>query len=191
MPMQVTIKGKNTEVGSKLRERAEEKLAKVERLGSNILAMDVEFSKERNPRVPDAHRVEVTCQAGAHLIRAQASGPDPVTAVDGVLGRLERQIKKLKGRQHHRSHHGESRPVDLAAAEQREAPAVPDLSSEYEARIIRNKDVIVTPMTAGEAAMKMDLLGFDFYLFIEIATNQPAVVYRRRDDDFGLIKPEV
>jgi ribosomal subunit interface protein len=188
MPMQVTIKGKNTEVGSRLRERAEEKLAKVQRFGSNILAMDVEFSKERNPRVPDSHRVEVTCKAGSHLIRAQASGPDPVTAVDGVLGRLERQIKKLKGRQHHRSQHGESRPVATGPAGQTETP---DLSAEYESRIVRAKGVTMTPMNAGEAAMKMDLLGFDFYLFIDTATNLPAVVYRRRDDDFGLIKPEV
>jgi putative sigma-54 modulation protein len=188
----VTIKGKNTEVGSRLRSRAEAKLTKVQRFGGNILAMDVEFSKERNPRVADAHRVEVTCQAGAHLIRAQASGPDPVTAVDGVLGRLERQLKKLKGRQHRRSHHGESRVVDVVAAEQqRDTAPVSDLSDEYEARIMRNKDVVMSPMTAGEAALKMDLLGFDFYLFIEIATNRPAVVYRRRDDDFGLIKAEV
>jgi ribosomal subunit interface protein len=188
MPMQVTIKGKNTEVGSRLRERAEEKLAKVERFGGNILAMDVEFSKERNPRVPDSHRVEVTCKTGAHLIRAHASGPDPVTAVDGVLGRLERQIKKLKGRQHHRPHHGESRVVARPPVEVHETS---DLSGEYESRIVRAKDVTMTPMAPGEAAMKMDLLGFDFYLFIDSATNLPAVVYRRRDDDFGLIKPEV
>jgi putative sigma-54 modulation protein len=188
MPMQVTIKGKNTEVGSRLRERAEQKLAKVQRFGGNILAMDVEFSEERNPRVPDAHRVEVTCKAGSHLIRAQATGPDPVTAVDGVLGRLERQIKKLKGRQHRRPQHGESRPVSNAPVEQRETP---NLSAEYESRIVRAKDVTMTPMSAGEAAMKMDLLGFDFYLFIDTTTNSPAVVYRRRDDDFGLIRPEV
>jgi len=186
--MHVTIKGKNTEVGSRLRERAEEKLAKVERFGGNILAMDVEFSKERNPRVPDSHRVEVTCKAGSHLIRAHASGPDPVTAVDGVLGRLERQIKKLKGRQHHRPQHGESRPVPREA---RETSETPDLSAEYESRIVRAKDVTMAAMTTGEAAMKMDLLGFDFYLFVDTATNLPAVVYRRRDDDFGLIRPEV
>lgn len=188
--MQVTIKGKNTEVGSRLRERAEEKLTKVQRFGGNILAMDVEFSKERNPRVPDSHRVEVTCKAGSHLIRAHASGPDPVSAVDGVLTRLERQIKKLKGRQHHRPQHGESRPVE-AAAPTEDRHEAPDLSAEYESRIVRAKDVSMTPMKPGEAAMKMDLLGFDFYLFIDTATNRPAVVYRRRDDDFGLIKPEV
>jgi putative sigma-54 modulation protein len=186
--MQVTIKGKNTEVGSRLRSRAEEKLAKVQRFGGNILAMDVEFSKERNPRVADAHRVEVTCKAGGHLIRAHASGPDPVTAVDGVLGRLERQIKKLKGRQHQRSPHGESRAVASTAPPE---PESPDLAAEYESRIVRAKDVPMTAMTPAEATMKMDLLGFDFYLFTDIATNLPAVVYRRRDDDFGLIKPEV
>jgi ribosomal subunit interface protein len=75
--MQVTVKGKNTTVPEKLRARAERKLAKLQRFDDRILAMDVEFSEERNPRVADPHRVEVTLTTKAGLVRAHANATDP------------------------------------------------------------------------------------------------------------------
>src|SRR6266508_6432953 len=104
-PMQVTVKGRNTEVPEKLRAHAEQKLAKVKRFDDRILAMDVEFSEERNPRVAEPHKVEVTVTTKSRLVRAQASAADPAAAVDQVVGRLERQIKKLKRRRVDRTQH--------------------------------------------------------------------------------------
>jgi ribosomal subunit interface protein len=105
--MQVTVKGKNTDVPDKLRALTERKLAKVQRFDDRILAMDVEFSEERNPRVADAHRVEVTLTTKHRLVRARASAPDPAAAVDRVIDRLKRQITKLKGRRVDRTKHAE------------------------------------------------------------------------------------
>ena len=105
--MQVTVKGKNTGVPEKVRARAERKLAKLLRFDDRILAMDVEFSEERNPRVSDPHRVEVTLTTKAGLIRAHANATDPAAAVDQVVDRLERQVKKLKGRRVDRTQHAE------------------------------------------------------------------------------------
>src|SRR5215204_4292138 len=105
--MQVTVKGKNTGVPEKVRARAERKLAKLLRFDDRILAMDVEFSEERNPRVSDPHRVEVTLTTKAGLIRAHANATDPGAAVDQVVDRLERQVKKLKGRRVDRTQHAE------------------------------------------------------------------------------------
>ena len=105
--MQVTVKGKNTAVPEKLRARAERKLAKLERFDDRILAMDVEFSEERNPRVADPHRVEVTMTTKSGLVRAKATASDPAAAVDQVVDRLERQVKKLKGRRMDRTQHAE------------------------------------------------------------------------------------
>jgi ribosomal subunit interface protein len=105
--MQVTVKGKNTGVPEKVRARAERKLAKLLRFDDRILAMDVEFSEERNPRVSDPHRVEVTLTTRSGLIRAHANATDPGAAVDQVVDRLERQVKKLKGRQVDRTQHAE------------------------------------------------------------------------------------
>ena len=105
--MQVTVKGKNTTVPEKVRARAEHKLAKLQRFDDRILAMDVEFSEERNPRVADPHRVEVTLTTKAGLVRAHANATDPAAAVDQVVDRLERQVKQLKGRRVDRTQHAE------------------------------------------------------------------------------------
>jgi ribosomal subunit interface protein len=105
--MQVTVKGKNTTVPEKLRARAERKLTKLQRFDDRILAMDVEFSEERNPRVADPHRVEVTLTTKAGLVRAHANATDPSAAVDQVVDRLERQVKKRKGRRVDRTQHAD------------------------------------------------------------------------------------
>ncbi|HEV2917689.1 MAG TPA: ribosome-associated translation inhibitor RaiA [Actinomycetota bacterium] len=105
--MQLTVKGKNTTVPEKVRTRAERKLAKLQRFDDRILAMDVEFSEERNPRVADPHRVEVTLTTKSGLVRAHANATDPAAAVDQVVDRLERQVKKLKGRRVDRTQHAE------------------------------------------------------------------------------------
>jgi putative sigma-54 modulation protein len=105
--MQVTVKGKNTAVPEKLRARAERKLTKLERFDARILAMDVEFSEERNPRVADPHRVEVTLTTRSGLVRAHANATDPAAAVDQVVDRLQRQVKKLKGRRVDRTQHAD------------------------------------------------------------------------------------
>ena len=105
--MQLTVKGKNTTVPEKVRTRAERKLAKLERFDNRILAVDVEFSEERNPRVADPHRVEVTLTTRSGLVRAHANAIDPAAAVDQVIDRLERQVKKLKGRRVDRTQHAE------------------------------------------------------------------------------------
>jgi ribosomal subunit interface protein len=105
--MHLTVKGRNVDVPDKLRAHAERKLSKVQRFDDRILSMDVEFSEERNPRVTDAHKVEVTVTTKAQVLRAEASAHDPSAAVDRVIDRLERQIKKLKGRRVDRTQHAE------------------------------------------------------------------------------------
>jgi putative sigma-54 modulation protein len=185
--MQVTVKGKNTDVPDRLRALAERKLAKVQRFDDRILAMDVEFSEERNPRVADAHRVEVTLTTKHRLVRARASAHDPAAAVDRVIDRLQRQVKKLKGRRVDRTQHAESAktlpPVaPPGPAEEAEEPET--------AEIVRFKKVEMKPMTPEEAVDRMDLLGHDFFLFANAETERVNVVYRRRGGGFGLIEPE-
>jgi len=185
--MQVTVKGKNTEVPDKLRALAERKLAKVQRFDDRILSMDVEFSEERNPRVADAHRVEVTLTTKHRLVRARASARDPAAAVDRVIDRLQRQVKKLKGRRVDRTQHAEStKTLPLAASPGPAEEAAPPDTTE----IVRFKKIEMKPMRPEEAVDRMDLLGHDFYLFANAETERVNVVYRRRGGGFGLIEPE-
>ena len=161
--MQVTVKGKNTGVPEKVRARTERKLAKLQRFDDRILAMDVEFSEERNPRVADPHRVEVTLTTRSGLVRAHASATDPATAVDQVVERLERQVKKRKGRRVDRTQHADGvkgiptlPPEPLEEAAETGGPAGQDEAGPGD----------------GEE------------------TGQGKVVYRRPDGDSGPDEPE-
>ena len=161
--MQVTVKGKNTAVPEKLRARAERKLTKLERFDARILAMDVEFSEERNPRVADPHRVEVTLTTKSGLLRAHANAVDPAAAVDQVVDRLERQVKKLKGRRVDRTQHAEG------------VKAIPPLPPEA---------LQGGPAAPGSAAQDREgPVDAD-------ETDQAKVVYRRPDGVSGPDEPE-
>jgi ribosomal subunit interface protein len=161
--MQVTVKGKNTGVPERVRARAEQKLAKLLRFDDRILAMDVEFSEERNPRVADPHRVEVTLTTRSGLVRAHANAADPATAVDQVVDRLERQVKKRKGRRVDRTQHAEGVKAipPLPPEELGEAPGAPRPAGHDED----------DPVDGDE-------------------TDQAKVVYRRPDGDSGPDEPE-
>src|SRR6266540_141383 len=184
-PMQVTVKGRNTDVPEKLRAHAQQKLTKVERFDDRILAMDVEFSEERNPRVAEPHKVEVTVTTKSRLVRAQARAADPAAAVDQVIDRLERQIKKLKGQRVDRTQHAEG-----VKAMTRVLRPEPDEAS-AEPTFARYKRIEMKPMTSEEAVDQMELLGHDFFLFSNAETQQANVVYRRHNGGYGLIEPEV
>jgi ribosomal subunit interface protein len=161
--MQLTVKGKNTTVPEKVRTRAERKLAKLQRFDNRILAMDVEFSEERNPRVADPHRVEVTLTTKSGLVRAHANAIDPAAAVDQVVDRLERQVKKLKGRRVDRTQHADG------------VKAIPPLPPEPLG------DAPAAPRSTGqdrEGPVDGD------------ETDQAKVVYRRPDGVSGPDEPE-
>ena len=186
--MQVTVKGKDTDVPDKLRALTERKLAKVQRFDDRILSMDVEFSEERNPRVADAHRVEVTLTTKHRLVRARASAADPAAAVDRVIDRLKRQITKLKGRRVDRTRHAEGTKA-LPPIEQPGTDGEPTETPDS-VGIVRFKKIEMKPMSPEEAVDRMDLLEHDFYLFANAETERINLVYRRRGGGFGLIEPE-
>jgi putative sigma-54 modulation protein len=158
--MQVTVKGKNTGVPEKLRARAERKLAKLQRFDDRILAMDVEFSEERNPRVADPHRVEVTLTTRSGLVRAHANATDPSAAVDQVVDRLERQVKKRKSRRVDRTQHADG------------VKSIPTLPPEQLGA--------AAGRTGPDADGPVD----------DDETDQADVVYRRPDGDTGPDEPE-
>jgi ribosomal subunit interface protein len=206
--MQVIVKGRNTHVPPHLKELATHKLEKVQRFLDKILLLEIEFSEEHNPRIADKHTVEVTLTTKAHVLRAHASGPDPTSAVDGVLDKLEAQVKRLKGKfvrrgsrtsramravlrvprtlgeetDNHNARNGRNHPIE--SSEGLEA------GEEDEPRISRVTRFTVKPMTVEEAVLQMESLGHDFYLFVNAESGQAGVVYRRRDGSYGLIEPD-
>jgi ribosomal subunit interface protein len=204
--MQVIVTGRNTHVSSHMKKVATEKLERVQRFFDRINSMEIEFSEEHNPRQADRkHTVEVIMTTKQHTLRAHCSGPDPTSAVDGALSKIESQVKRLKSKWVKRG----SRIAGAKRAKARMVPAaaalrpVPDGSGTVlesdkwstsngagpSALITRVKQFPVKPMTAEEAVAQMESAGHDFYLFLDAESEKAAVVYRRSNGSFGLIEP--
>ncbi len=114
--MRITVNGKNVDVSDEIRDEAIAKLSKVRRLFDRFIEMDVVFSEETNPRISDPVHCEVVLHAKGKYLRASASGPDPITAIDRAEAKLARQVRKLKTQL-------VSKPRREAAARQNGQPA--------------------------------------------------------------------
>lgn len=212
--MEIVVKGRRTEVSERLRRHVLDKLAKLERWDGKIVSVDVEVSKERNPRLSDvSERVEITCVTRGSLIRAEAAAADPYVALDLAYAKLEVRMRKSADRR--RVHHGARTPVSVAAATaglasangHGAAPALaaPAVVLEVDSdtlswgdgglqidgdgpMVVREKTHQAAPMTLDQALYEMELVGHDFFLFVDAETHLPSVVYRRRGYDYGVIR---
>jgi putative sigma-54 modulation protein len=177
MLINVTIKG--VEVPPNLKELAEHKLAKLERLLRKIDTVDIACSKERQWRI-----VEVMINANGLLIRGEDRAADFPSALDNLVDKLERRIRKSHSKKVQRYREAPETRDAWAAALVAEEEAV------VEPRLMRSKRFMLKPMSPEEAAAEMDLLGHDFFVFRNAETEQVNVLYRRRDGHYGLIEPE-
>jgi putative sigma-54 modulation protein len=184
--MDVVIRGKNVKVSESLRTAATEHLTKLDRYANGFARAEVDFSEERNPRIPDNQKCEVLVHVKGHLLKAHASAPEPFAALYAVCDKVEHQVKRLKDKRVARSHPKRIRTqrVEMPALEGDDE----DQEESQTARIVKTKEFTIKPMTAEEAVLQMDLLGHDFFLFTSSETGRAAVIYRRNDGNFGLIE---
>ena len=200
---QVTITGRNVEVPEHFQERVNGKLAKIEKLDPTLTFFHVELQHEPNPRrEAQANRIQITATGKGHLARAEAKEDSFYAALESAVGKMERSLRKVKVRREI-SMGGHRKPkstgeiaAELAAeaaqarAKAEEAPADPyadTVEDHVPGHVVRTKEHPATPMTVDDALSEMELVGHDFYLFINSETNRPSVVYRRHAYDYGLI----
>jgi ribosomal subunit interface protein len=202
----IVVKGRKTEVPERFRRHMTEKLEKIQKLDGKVISLDVEVSKEHNPRQADrCDRVEITLRTRGPVIRAEAAANDPYAALDLAAGKLEARLRKAADKR--RVHRGGSRaPMSVAeataslAAEFDDAKADEPAADEVPSRrsgsleiqgdgplVVREKTHAAPPMMLDQALYEMELVGHDFYLFIDADTGQPSVVYRRHGYDYGVI----
>ena len=200
--MDVVVKGRHTEVGDRLRAQAEAKLSKVVKLDGKVSRIDVEVCEEHNPRLADLRaRVELTCRTRGPVVRAEAAASDPFAALDLATAKLEARLRRAADRR--RVHHGSRTPVSVAAATATTATASMNGSapatesgrdteeteeSDEGPLVVRAKTHEAGPMTVDQALFEMELVGHDFYLFVDADAGVPSVVYRRRGYDYGVIR---
>jgi putative sigma-54 modulation protein len=177
--MEVRVHTRNTSIDDRVRVLAVEKLAHAARVFEHQVGdIDVEVSEQHNPRLAsERYRLEVTTNAAGRVIRVVSAAPTPEAAVNAAVDRLNQQLRRLKERliERHR------RPN-----QKEEAPPV---ESEDSNEIVRIKQFVMKPMTLQEAVLQMELLGHDFYFFLDDSSERQCVLYRRRDGRLGLIEP--
>ncbi|GAA3801888.1 ribosome hibernation-promoting factor, HPF/YfiA family [Cellulomonas soli] len=195
--MEIVVAGRHTEVSPRYRAHLEQKLEKVTQLAPRAQRIDVLVSHEANPRQSgSSERVELTVVDRGPVIRAEACADDRYAALDLALGKLLERLRRTRDRRKDHRNHTPLTPVDVRPP-QPEAPVVeaqvaPDGSVETTLGdspvVIREKVHQAQPMTVDDALYEMELVGHDFFLFIDVETAQPAVAYRRRGWSYGVIK---
>lgn len=208
--MDIVVKGRNVEVPDHYRVHVAEKLQKVERYDQKLIRIDVELFHEKNPRqAGNSQRVEITCASRGPVVRAEACARDFYTALDNALAKLESRLRRSAERR--RVSRGRRTPVSVAAATAALPPPTFDIpvatetttasangngslvtavDEDYDDQpwhLVREKEHSGVPMTVDDALFQMELVGHDFYLFMDKETGRPSVVYRRKAYDYGLI----
>lgn len=168
------IVGRNIDITDAMRSYAEEKLSRLPRFHDQVL--DAKITMSYNQGRPDPATVEVQVNVPGGLVRAEESGADTYAAVDQVVDKLQRQLKRFKGRQLARRSEPLPEPVE-------------DVEEEFEPTIARVKRHVLRPMTAEDAAIQMDALGHDFFMFRNADTGDINVIYLRHDGNYGLLEP--
>jgi len=180
----VRIHGRNTEVADDIRKLAEEKIEHAGRIFNDVTDVDVEFSENGNPRATDArYRVEITSKAGTQIVRVESDAFDVRAALDTASDKYERQLRKLKERLIQRSRKASHKDLNPLIQ------PVDDLH-DRDAVVVKRKTFALRPMSIEEAALQMEMIGHDFFVFLDADTGRQSVLYNRRGGDLGLIEPE-
>jgi ribosomal subunit interface protein len=193
--MEIVVHGRNVVVPDHYRQHVAEKLAKLERYDGKIIRTDVELHHEKNPRQNGScQHVEITCRTRGPVVRSEACAEDFYKALDLAADKLERRFRHAADRR--RIHHGRRTPPSVAevTATLPDKTTVASVANEPEdttdgpGRVVRVKEHTAEPMTVDQALFEMELVGHDFFLFNDVDSGRPSVVYRRHAYDYGLIR---
>ena len=203
--MEVVVTGRHCEVSDRFREHVSEKLTRLEKHDHRIMRVQVEVELEKNPRQHDrATKVELTAFSKGPVIRAEAAAEDKMGALDLAVDKLQAQMRRAADRR--RVHKGRNDHVSVGEAlagmpEREDSTAEDDGVVERKVGpitvtgdgplVVREKSHHATPMTLDQALYEMELVGHDFYLFVDKESERPSVVYRRRGYDYGVISLDV
>lgn len=207
--MELTVTGRKKDVTDRFRRHLEDKLTKIPQLAPRVRRTEVVLTAEANPRqAKEAERCEITCYIARTVVRAEAAADDEYAALDLAMTKLTERLRRMSDKKRI-SHTGKHRRQSVAEATfglptepmgqsvEEPEPSAPtpqeavdaDLDTEGNSPIeIREKVHPSSPMTVGQALSRMELVGHDFFLFHDVDTDQPSVVYRRRGWSYGVLR---
>jgi ribosomal subunit interface protein len=204
--MDVVVSSRQCEVSERFRSHVEDKLSRLEKHDHRIIRVEVVVERERKARQPERQsqaerqiRVELTAKSKGPVLRAEAAAEDKMAALDLALDKMAAQMRRAADRR--KVHRGQHAPESIGQAMARVGNGVVAVEEGAELEhqvgpvavdgdgplIVREKTHPASPITLEQALYEMELVGHDFYLFVDKESDRPSVVYRRRGYDYGVI----
>lgn len=176
--MKITVMGKNIVITDGLKSAVETKLSKLDKYFNPDVELNATLSVQKNKKI-----IEVTIPFNGVILRGEEINQDMYAAVDIVLEKLERQIRKQKTKLQ-RKKHGDALKFQFIPE------YTPRGDENIDSKVVKNKKFPMKPMNDEEALLQMELLGHSFFVYTNAETDEVNVLYKRKDGHYGLIEPE-
>ena len=192
--MQLLLTGKNFVISDRVRDYVDKKIGKLDRYLPEISEARVEITQEKTKNAQDKNIVQVTLRTNGTILRAEERANAIYACIDAVSDKIHRQIDRFKGKRKKRRHgHPRLQYAEGLVPALEDEVLVDELIEEDDDKrqIVRVKRFPVNSMTEDEAIEQMELLGHDFFVFFNGNLGRMNVLYRRADNDYGLLDPEL
>src|SRR2546430_9114510 len=178
--MRLQVRGKNLEVSDSIRRYAEEKLGKLSRQLHELTQVELELCVEKNPSIAQNQVAEATVWTKGPTLRAREASTDMKVSIDQLTDKLLKQVEHYRAKRRRRPVRSDSIP-----------PGGPmSIPEEAGPEIVKSKQFSVKPLSAEEAALQLELVGHDFFVFRSDESGEVNVIYPRRLGGYGLIEPQ-
>jgi putative sigma-54 modulation protein len=184
------VKGKNIDVPESVRQYAERKMRRLERLADESADAVVELSNEQHHSTADSQIAELTLTVDGQTLRSHAAGPTYQASLDIVIDRIERQAVDAREKPRGKVRPDQAR-ARRPAGEEPEGPEGLDESEAPRSRIVKTKRFAIEPMFEEDALERMEELGHHFFIFVNAESEKLCVLYKRCSGDYGLIEPMI
>jgi putative sigma-54 modulation protein len=189
--MQLVLKGKNFIISDRVREYVEKKVGKLDRYLPEIDETRVEITQEKTKSAKDRKVVQITLRTNGTILRAEERSEAIYACIDNVVNKIHRQIARYKGKRIDRWQGNTNKRREPELIPELEPDILDALAEERIHRIVRVKKFTAHPMNEDEAVEQMELLGHDFFVFYNADLGRINVLYRRDDNDYGLLDPQL
>lgn len=190
--MEPIINAKNTQITPKLRTYCEKKTERLDRYMPDVAEVRVDLSESNAKSAKSRHVAQITVRdGGGTILRAEERAADFFAAIDMVMDKIYRQIKRYRGKSRARRRSAPTVDELLLLENLEPLPLEDEPDDELDGTVVRTKRFEMQPMSADEAIDQMELLGHDFYMFFNIEDESYNVIYKRRDQSYGLLQPEL
>jgi len=189
--MQLTVHGRNVEVTDWIRGYVEKKVVRLERYLPQIKELRTELTQRDTRSADDRYTAQITVWAGSQIFRAEESTSDIFASIDATIDKMSKQVRRFKGRRHDNKRRASVAVNMETEMDDEVAVAEAEELEVATGQILRRKEFLLQAMNEDEAVEQMELLGHDFYIFFNPIANAINVIYRRKDENYGLLQPTV